>query len=93
MIRSWRGEAARLAFQGQTPRGFSPEVARAARRRLVRLDDAESLEALRSIPGNRLHRLSGDRAGQWSIRVNDQFRLCFVWRHEGAEDVELLDYH
>ena len=93
MIRSWKGRAARLAFADETPRGFSAEVAKAARRRLQRMNDAASVESLRDPPGNRLHRLTGDREGQWSLRVNDQFRICFRWNEGGAEDVELVDYH
>ena len=69
------------------------EVQRAARRKLVMLDAAQAVQDLRMPPGNRLEALKGDRAGQYSIRVNDQFRLCFVWNGRNAEDVELVDYH
>lgn len=57
------------------------------------LDSAQLLNDLRSPPGNRLEALSGDRAGQWSIRINDQWRICFRWQNNGAEDVEIVDYH
>lgn len=62
-------------------------------RKLVALDAAESLDDLRIPPGNRLEQLRGDRAGQYSIRVNDQWRVCFRWRDGDAYDVELVDYH
>ena len=57
------------------------------------LDAAENLDDLRVPPGNRLEKLKGDRAGQHSIRINDQYRICFVWRRGGADDVEIVDYH
>jgi proteic killer suppression protein len=67
---------------------------KAATRKLAQLDAAETLEFLRSPPGNRLEALKGDRKGQFSIRVNDQYRLCFRWTAEGPTDVELVeDYH
>lgn len=64
-----------------------------ALRKLAMLDAAESLDDLRSPPGNRLEKLRGGRAGQHSIRVNDQWRVCFVWREGDAHDVEIVDYH
>lgn len=69
------------------------DVQRAAYRRMVALQIADDLNELRVPPGNRLEKLSGDRAGQHSLRVNDQWRLCFVWKEDGAHDVELVDYH
>jgi proteic killer suppression protein len=66
---------------------------RVALRKLVQLDIAGSLEDLRTPPGNRLESLAGARAGQWSIRVNDRFRICFVWKGTDAEEVEIVDYH
>lgn len=68
-------------------------VERAALRKLAMLDAAVRVEDLTAPPGNRLEALRGDRAGQWSIRVNDQWRICFVWRDGHAEAVELTDYH
>lgn len=68
-------------------------VERVALRQLAMLDAATRIEDLRAPPGNRLEALRGDRAGQWSIRVNDQWRLCFRWRDGNASDVELTDYH
>lgn len=64
-----------------------------ARRKLVLLDAAKDLKDLRIPPGNRLEALSGDRSGQHSIRINDQWRVCFRWTTDGAEDVEIVDYH
>ena len=72
---------------------MSPELARRAQLRLVDLDVAQDLGMLAARRGNRLEALRGDRAGQWSIRVNDQWRVCFVWRDGNAYDVELVDYH
>lgn len=66
---------------------------RIATRKLAQLDAAETLEFLRSPPGNRLEALKGNRAGQCSIRINDQFRLCFRWLESSAADVEIVDYH
>jgi proteic killer suppression protein len=68
-------------------------VERAALRKLKQVDLARRIDDLRAPPGNRLEQLKGDRAGQWSIRVNDQFRICFRWSRSDAEDVEIVDYH
>jgi toxin HigB-1 len=67
--------------------------AKVARRKLDMLDAAVRLQNLRSPPGNRLEALKGDRQGQWSIRINDQWRVCFRWTDEGPADVEIVDYH
>lgn len=72
---------------------LSPELHRAALRKLLMLDAATDLRELRVPPGNRLEALRGSRAGQHSIRVNDQWRICFVWRNGNVQDVELVDYH
>jgi len=64
-----------------------------ATRKLAMLDAAQSLDFLRSPPGNRLEALRGDRVGQWSLRINDQWRLCFAWGDSGPSDVEIVDYH
>lgn len=93
MIQSWNGGVAEAIFEGRRPRGFPPDVVSAARRRLARLDAALRLDDLRSPPGNRLHALHGDRKGQWSLWINDQFRICFVWGARGPEGVEIVDYH
>ena len=93
MIQGWKDEKAAAVFAGKVPKGFPAVLVKAARRRLFQLDAALSVDDLRMPPGNRLHRLSADRQGQWSISVNDQFRICFVWGREGPEDVEFVDYH
>lgn len=94
MIVSWRSEAARLVLDGQNPgKRFPADLIKATRRRLERMNVAKSLEDLRHPPSHRLHKLTGDREGQWSISVNDQFRICFVWGADGPEEVEFVDYH
>jgi proteic killer suppression protein len=93
VIRSFRDPRAEKILAGVTPgKGFPPDLLKAARRKLVMLDQAASLEDCRVPPGNRLEALSGDRAGRYSIRINDQFRICFTW-NDGAHDVEIVDYH
>ena len=93
MIQSWKSEAARQVFAGRAPKGFPPDLVKAARRRLERLNAATRVEDLRTPPGHRLHRLEGDRAGQWSVNINDQFRICFSWGAGGPEQVQIVDYH
>jgi proteic killer suppression protein len=92
MIQSWRSREAKEVFEGRTPKGFPADFAKATRRRLQRLDAALTVEDLREPPGHRLHRLTGDRDGQWSISVDDQFRICFVWGERGPDQVEFVDY-
>jgi proteic killer suppression protein len=92
MIQSFRDKATRNVFARPYVKGLSPELQRTVYRKLLILDAAESLEDLRVPPGNRLEKLSGDRQGQYSIRVNDQYRICFVWREGNAFDVHLTDY-
>jgi len=77
----------------ETPKGFPADLMRPAQRRLAMLAAAVSLEALRQPPGNRQELLKGDRSGQHSIRINDQWRICFVWRDDGAHEVEIVDHH
>lgn len=91
MIKSFRDKATRALFEGNPPRR-SRGIAKVAVRKLDMLDAATRLEDLRSPPGNRLEALKGSRRGQHSIRINDQWRICFVW-NDGAEDVEIVDYH
>lgn len=93
MIRSFRDKATEKAFRREGSRKLSPALQRQALRKLVILDGAETLQDLRIPPGNRLERLRGDREGQHSIRINDQWRICFTWSDGGAEDVEIVDYH
>ena len=86
---------ARLAaiWSGIAPQGIDHKRARIIRRKLEMLDAAENLNDLRRPPANHLEQLRGDREGQYSIRVNDQWRLCFVWRNNQAEEIDLVDYH
>ena len=92
MIRSFRCKDTERLFRREAVRRFKA-IESAARRKLEMLEAAQSLEDLRVPPGNRLEALSGDRKGQHSIRINRQWRICFVW-HEGAADgVEIVDYH
>jgi proteic killer suppression protein len=92
MIRSFKDAAtARLFDDEDVPRFRAIE--RQARSKLQLLDAAASLNDLRSPPGNRLEALKGDRKGQHSIRINDQWRICFVWRNDGVDSVEIVDYH
>ncbi len=92
MIRSFKSPDTRALFEGGHPRRFRA-FERAAIRKLQMLDDATDLRDLAAIPGNRLEQLKGDRKGQWSVRINDQWRVCFVWRKGDAFDVEIVDYH
>jgi proteic killer suppression protein len=93
LIQSWRTEAARIVFEGGSPKRFPADLLKATRRRLFQINAAERVEDLRSPPGNRLHQLTGDRSGQWSVSVNDQFRICFVWTTSGPSEIEFLDYN
>jgi proteic killer suppression protein len=93
MIKSFRSKAAQDLFEGEQGDPAWRQVQRVVRRKLLMLDAAQSLDDLRSPPGNRLEALKGDRAGQHSIRINDRYRLCFIWTEDGAEDVEIVDYH
>jgi proteic killer suppression protein len=90
---SFKDTRTQAAFEGEARKGFPAELLKAVRRKLQMLDAAHRLEDLRVPPGNRLEALQGDRVGQHSIRVNDQFRICFVWLDDGAKDVEFTDYH
>ncbi len=92
MIKSFRCPDTQALFETGKSRRFAG-IANVATRKLVMLDTAQTLEFLRSPPGNRLQGLQGDRAGQHSIRINDQYRLCFRWTETGPEDVEIVDYH
>jgi proteic killer suppression protein len=92
-IRSFRDRRGPVLFDGLCPKGFPADLIKIARRKLRAIDAAATVRDLTEPPGNRLEKLKGDRAGQWSIRVNDQWRICFVWTDEGAHDVEIVDYH
>jgi len=93
MIRSFRDSQTERLFRREPVRKPPPDVRRVALRKLVLLDAAETLEDLRVPPGNRLEKLTGNRAGQHSVRINDQWRVCFRWKDGDAEDVEMVDYH
>jgi proteic killer suppression protein len=91
VIKSFKGKTAKALFDGEDVKVFRP-IAKIVRRKLDLLDAAVNLDDLRSPPGNHLEALKGDRKGQHSIRINDQYRICFVWS-DGAEQVEIVDYH
>ena len=93
VIRSFKDAATEAAFHGEAGKGFPADLVKVTRRKLRYLHSAKTLDDLRAPPGNRLETLKGDRAGQNSIRVNDQFRICFVWTPDGPEEVEFTDYH
>jgi toxin HigB-1 len=92
MIWSFRSSGTERLFKRQRVREFQ-SIEDIARRKLAMLDAAETLNDLAAVPGNRLEKLRGDRQGQHSIRINDQWRVCFVWRDGDAYDVEITDYH
>lgn len=93
MIRSFKNNVTEAVFGGKCPKGFPANLVGVTRRKLRMLNAAARLDDLRIPPGNRLEALAGSREGQHSIRVNDQFRICFRWREGGADDVEFTDYH
>ena len=93
MIRSFADVDTQRVFQRLACRRFSLDLQRAAYRKLVLLDGAESINDLRIPPGNRLEKLKGARQGQHSIRINEQWRICFVWRSGDTHEVEISDYH
>lgn len=93
MIRSFRDRDTELVFNRLSARRLPNDIMRAARRKLLILNAAEKLADVRIPPGNRLEKLSGDRRGQHSIRINERWRICFRWRDGDAYDVEIVDYH
>lgn len=94
MIKSFRGRFAESILQGRAlPKGFPANLVSVARRKLIMVDAAGFLDALRSPPGNRLEALKGGLAGKHSIRINDQWRIVFRWTDAGPEEVEIVDYH
>ena len=93
MIKSFADRHTRLIFLRQPSRRVRSDLPRVALRKLVQVNAAASLEFLRVPPGNRLERLAGERAGQYSIRINDQWRICFRWNDGDAYEVEIVDYH
>lgn len=80
-------------FRAELSRRFPPDIQRRARRKLLLLHAATQLQQLAVPPGNRLEALRGNRSGQYSIRINEQWRICFIWRDGNAADVEIVDYH
>ncbi|MXZ02222.1 MAG: type II toxin-antitoxin system RelE/ParE family toxin [Chloroflexi bacterium] len=89
----FRHDAARQIFEGSPVRRLPPDIQRRARMRLQRVVAATTLSDLRVPPSHRLEALRGDRAGQHSIRINDQWRVCFIWTDQGAMEIEVVDYH
>jgi proteic killer suppression protein len=93
VIESFASDETKNIFLGKTSTKLPIDIQRTARRKLLYLDDADDLQDLLAPPGNRLEKLKGDRAGQHSIRINDQWRICFDWVGNKAKNVEIVDYH
>ena len=93
MIETFASDETKKIFLGKISAKLPKDIQRSARRKLIYLDDAEDLQDLIAPPGNRLEKLKGDRAGQYSIRINDQWRICFEWAENKARNVEIVDYH
>jgi len=93
VIKSFADRDAERLFKREAVRRFPGDLLRTMLRKLVALDAADALDDMRVPPGNRLEKLKGRRSGQYSIRVNDQWRICFGWRDGDAHDVEIVDYH
>lgn len=93
MIRSFADDATHQVFERERVAQMGDDLQRMAHRKLLLIETADELNDLRIPPGNRLEALKGDRAGQDSVRVNDQYRICFRWTASGAEDVQIVDYH
>jgi len=93
MIKSFRHAAAEAVWARRFAKGVPNDIAKAAYRKLMQIHNARTLDDLKAPPGNRLEALTGDRKGQHSIRINDQWRLCFHWRDADAFEVEIVDYH
>lgn len=93
MIKSFKDELTHSVWQRKKVKGFPSDIFKIARRKLGFLEDATDINDLRIPPGNRLEALKGGRTGQYSIRINDQWRVCFRWGSGNAYDVEITDYH
>lgn len=93
MIESFASDETKKIFLGETSSKLPKDIQRTARRKLIYIDDAEDLQDLLAPPGNRLEKLKGNRTGQYSIRINDQWRICFNWMENKARNVEIVDYH
>jgi proteic killer suppression protein len=93
VIESFASDETKEIFLGTISTKLPKDIQRTARRKLIYIDDAEDLQDLLAPPGNRLEKLRGKRAGQYSIRINDQWRICFEWVDNKARNVEIVDYH
>ena len=93
MIQSFKSRETEVVFNGVASRDYPADIQRVARRKLEQLNSIGTLAELRVPPGNRLEKLSGDREGQYSIRINDQWRVCFLLTESGPAEVEIVDYH
>lgn len=93
MIESFAAKETEKVLRSELSKKLPLDIQRTARRKLLYLDDAESLQDIQAVPGHRLEKLKGDRAGQYSIRINDQWRICFEWRADKAVNAEIIDYH
>lgn len=93
MIQSWKSKDAKTVFEGGSPKGFPADLVKRTRRLLSQLSAVTDVEQLRTPPGNRLHQLTGDLTGRWSLSINDQYRIVFVWGSDGPEEVWFGDYH
>ena len=93
MITDFHDEETLKVWRGEFSRSLPNQIQDVARRKLRMLHNAQRIEDLRIPPNNRLEALKGNRAGQWSIRINDQWRVCFVWTPDGPKNVEIVDYH
>jgi toxin HigB-1 len=93
VIRSFRSRETEMVWRGEPSRRLPSDIQQVARRKLRMLNNAQNLQDLRIPPNNRLEALRGDRKGQHSLRINDQWRICFRWRQGDAHDVEIVDYH
>jgi toxin HigB-1 len=93
VIKSFKGDIAQQIYQRQLSRKLPPDIQQVALRKLRMLNNAISINDLRVPPANRLEKLSGDRAGEWSIRINEKWRICFEWQERDAYNVEIVDYH
>jgi proteic killer suppression protein len=93
VIQSFRSRETEKIWKGTPSRKLPPDIQRAALRKLMILNQAENLNDLRVPPANRLEALKGDRSGRHSIRINDQWRICFLWQNGEAHEVEIVDYH
>ena len=93
VIKSFKDNRTRIIFEGSFVKGLPHDIQPRARRKLVQLHSAPSLNVFRTMPGNNLEKMSGDRQGKHSIRINDQWRIVFEWQNGNAYNVEIVDYH